>query len=131
MVALDESTAKELVRAFFAATHAAGRDAEERALMRKEIGEELQAITKTRQEAEDLIESAKRSFDEFPTRREFRDFALKLRLARQPPPVALGSDNCSQCRGSGWARVSVEASGGVFLGLRYEAVKICPCRRLG
>lgn len=116
---------QRLVMELFAATQMHGADPEERASRRKVIGESLMTATPLLAEAEEIISRAKRSFDEFPTVRQFEHFVSTV-LAELRPPKDAGHAHCPMCHGTGFARATASGSG-VFVDVQYSAVRRCTC----
>ena len=123
MVKLTEDYAKELVGQIRRATRMPIADAEERHLRRKEFGEELLRVARSRDHAEEIARRCRESFDDFPTIHQLHQIACAC-LREELEKVELGEPGCKRCSGTGWQPSVIVASGS-----RYSAVKVCGCRK--
>lgn len=120
---ITETEAKGLIKRLYAATGIHGADGDERAARRQEIGAWLQEYAQTYTHAEEIIARAQQNFDEFPSKAQL--CALAARVTAKL--IEGRRQGCKECRYTGFVYTEMFGQTGGFLGLRYRAVKRCPC----
>jgi len=101
-----------------------GRDDKTR---RRDVARQLREGCVSEAHFEAVIKALLRSCTFFPSAAEV---SSHIESTEVPAPIAAPRTNCPQCGGEGMLHLQVRGDG-LFRAITYQAVKICPCRRLG
>lgn len=123
-----EDAVEAAVKAIRSATRGDGTGSEEAdRARRRSVRDALRTYCRSDAHLEAVTGALVRSCRFFPTVAE-----VISHIEETPPPSPLASarTNCPECGGSGMLRTGITATAGVYRGMRYSAVRWCPCRRL-
>jgi len=120
--ACSETALRAAIQALMTATRGDGSGTDEAdKARRKQIYDVLAEECRSDAHLEAVAAALVKACRYFPTVSEVLSF-----IADTPPPLGIGGakTNCPECNGDGWKRTQIFSRG-----MRYDAVKVCPCRR--